>query len=75
MYTVKSYFINELRNKHDIPYSTWQKRFYTKIVDTRNYLKTVIRYIQNNPAKAGLPAEYQKSPYQYFDWAKLRKLM
>ncbi|MFA6588245.1 MAG: transposase [Patescibacteria group bacterium] len=52
----------------------WQKRFYTKIVNTHKYLETVINYIENNPIKAELPKRYQQKPYQYFNWPKIHAL-
>jgi REP element-mobilizing transposase RayT len=52
----------------------WQKRFYTKIVNTHKYLETVIQYIENNPIKAELPKKYQQKPYQYFNWPKIHAL-
>lgn len=74
MYTVKSYFIKRIRMHHGIQYSVWHSRFYTRIINTNRYLRTVIEYIQRNPAKARLPARYQKSPYQYFNWPAIRQL-
>jgi len=52
----------------------WQRRFYTKIINTHKYLETIIQYIQNNPIMAKLPDKYHKPPYQFFDWSDLRKL-
>jgi len=45
----------------------WQKRFYTKIVNTRKYLETAVQYIQRNPFKAELPEKYYKTPCQYLN--------
>ncbi|MFA5051680.1 MAG: transposase [Patescibacteria group bacterium] len=74
MYCIKSYFIKRIRVQYNIPYSIWHTRFYTRIVDTQQYLHTVIHYIQYNPVKAKLPEKYQKFPYQYFDWRLISKL-
>ena len=52
----------------------WQRRFYTKIVNTPEYLETVVEYIRYNPTKDGLPKRFTQPPYQYFDWGKIRKL-
>jgi REP element-mobilizing transposase RayT len=74
IYTIKSYFLNQLRKYHDIPYSIFQSRFYTRIVNNQRYLKTIILYIQNNPIKAELSDKYHQKPYQYFNWPKIHKL-
>lgn len=66
MYTIKSFFIKEIRKQYGIKYSIWQKRFYTRIVDTDTYFNRVIAYIRHNPDKAGLPTRYRRGPYQYF---------
>jgi len=52
----------------------WQKRFYTRIITTRKYLRTVIQYIQHNPIKAELSPKYHKLPYQYFIWSLINRL-
>ena len=74
MYTIKSYFIYELRKKYNIPQSIWQRRFHTRIIDNEEYLKTIARYIKYNPIKASLPSKYHKMPYQYFDWESIKEL-
>ncbi|MBU0707932.1 transposase [Patescibacteria group bacterium] len=68
MYTIKSYFLCELRKECNIPYSIWQKRFHTRIVDADEYLESIVMYIKQNPIKADLQSKYHKMPYQYFDW-------
>ena len=75
MYAIKSYFINELRKRYNIDYSIWQKRFNTRIVDTEERLGNTIKYIKNNPQKAGLPKKYQLFPYMYFDMEKILDLL
>jgi REP element-mobilizing transposase RayT len=52
----------------------WQKRFYTRIVNNRRYLRTVIGYIKHNPIKAKLSNKYYNPPYRYFDWSKINGL-
>lgn len=74
MYTIKSYFIKQIREKYDIPYSVWHPRFYARIITTQRYLETVIHYIKNNPVKADLPKKYHKMPYQWFEWKKINNL-
>ncbi|MDD5566755.1 MAG: transposase [Patescibacteria group bacterium] len=74
MYSIKSYFIKQLRDKHGIMNSVWQRRFYTRIVNTEKYLETVLYYIKNNPVKASLQKKYYRVPYQYISWVKIRKL-
>lgn len=74
MHTIKSYFVNELRNKHNVSRSMWQRRFYTRVIDTDEYFKNVIQYIKQNPIKASLPSKYHKPPYQLFDWEKVYNL-
>jgi REP element-mobilizing transposase RayT len=52
----------------------WQRRFYTRIVDSNRYLGIVIDYIKHNPIKAELPKKYRKFPYQYFNWGLINRL-
>ena len=52
----------------------WQRRFYTKIINTHTYLETIIEYIKYNPVKTHLPSRYHKPPYQYFNWEEIGKL-
>ena len=52
----------------------WQKRFYTRIVNNRRYLHSVIEYIKHNPTKAELPLKYYRQPYRYFNWTKINFL-
>ncbi|MDD5566757.1 MAG: transposase [Patescibacteria group bacterium] len=75
LYTIKSHFINELRKKHDIPYTIWQRRFYTRIINNDEYFKAVLNYIKRNPIKGLLPRKYHKSPYQYFNWDIISKTL
>jgi len=74
MYTIKSYFVKELRDKYNILYPIWHKRFYARIVDTDKYLQYVVHYIKHNPIKAELPKKYRKFPYQYFNWGLINSL-
>ncbi len=53
----------------------WQKRFYTRIVNTDHYFGTVIEYIRHNPIKAELPKRYQRTPYQYVDGKGIERLL
>lgn len=52
----------------------WQRRFHARIINTSNYLHTVIKYIQNNPAKARLPEKYYHPPYRHVNWPKIPTL-
>jgi len=74
MYTIKSYFIKEIRGNYNIQYSIWQPRFNTRIVDTEERLINTLEYIKNNPEKAGLPEKYQRFPYMYFNWKMVDEL-
>lgn len=65
IYTIKSFFIYQLRRKFGIEYPIWQRRFYVRIVNTDKYLHSVIQYIHYNPIKADLPLRFQHCPYQY----------
>ena len=74
VHAIKSYFCDAIRDHYNIKYPVFQKRFYTRIITTRKYLRTVIQYIKYNPIKAELPHKYYHPPYQYFDWNKISKL-
>jgi hypothetical protein len=69
MQSIKGNFSRKIHNGN-----IWQRRFYHRIVNTDEYLATVIDYIKNNPTKEHLPKKLQKTPYQYFDWAKINNL-
>lgn len=75
MHCVKSYFAAEIRNRFGINYSVLQPRFYTRIVDTDAYLRTVIEYIRYNPVASELPAKYHAAPYQFVDGKKIKRLL
>ncbi|MFA5106782.1 MAG: transposase [Patescibacteria group bacterium] len=75
MYSVKSYFIRQIRDEDGIMDSIWQKRFYTRIINTDEYFETVIHYIQNNTVKAALPDKYRRKPYQYVDWVAIEEII
>ncbi len=74
MYTLKTFFVKELREKYNISYPILQKRFYTRIVNRDKYFGVIVDYIKNNPIKEGLPRQYHKKPYQYFNWQLIEKL-
>ncbi len=75
MHGIKSYFAKELRVKYDIPYSILQPRFYTRIIDTDRYLRTIVEYITYNPTEADLPAKYREMPYQFVNVGKINGLL
>ncbi|MBU0598405.1 transposase, partial [Patescibacteria group bacterium] len=58
IYTLKSYFYNQIRSQYNVDFPFWQKRYYTRIVNTDKYLYTVIKYIKQNPIEAELPDKY-----------------
>lgn len=74
MYTIKSYFVKEVRDQYDILSSIWQKRFYSHIITTPKYLATVIQYIKQNSIKENLPPKYHQFSYQYINWELLERL-
>jgi REP element-mobilizing transposase RayT len=45
----------------------WQDGYYERVLRRTDDLFGVIRYIRENPAKAGLPEERAKYPYVWFD--------
>jgi len=53
----------------------WQKRFNTRLVNTDEYLATIIDYIKNNPTKENLPKKFRRMPYQYSDEGKIKALL
>ncbi|XOU93898.1 MAG: transposase [Candidatus Kerfeldbacteria bacterium] len=52
----------------------WQRRFYTRIIDTGKYLRAVTSYIKYNPIKQDLPRKYHELPYQYFNNKEIENL-
>lgn len=50
----------------------FQDRYKSKAIDSRSYLLSAMRYIHNNPVKAGLCSvdQYRWSSWQYYDGAK-----
>jgi len=78
---LKQYNISDLRQSIKGNFSRklhmgniWQPRFYTCIINTHQYLRTVIEYIQYNPIKAKLPVKYHLLPYQYCNKLKTEDL-
>lgn len=60
-----------IRRQYGLNYPFFQPRFYTRVINTTEYLATIIDYIQNNPIKENLPKKFQQRPYQYFDRRKI----
>ena len=75
IYTIKSYYIKEIREKYNINCSIWQKRFNSRIIDTEERLLNTIEYTENNPVNAGLPEKYSKFPYMYFNRKEILRLL
>ena len=71
---IKSYYCGEIRRQYGINYPIFQRRFYTRIVNTIEYMATIIEYIINNPIKENLPKKYHIFPYQYFHCRGIRHL-
>ena len=44
------------------PVALWERRYRATVVDTEQYLLTVMRYIELNPARAGLTAHPRDNP-------------
>lgn len=65
MHGIKSYFVHVLRNGSTDAVFAWQPRFNSRVLNTEDYLRTAIEYVQFNPKKAGLPARYCKQPYLF----------
>jgi len=65
MHAIKSYFVTAMRHKFKFNDPIWQKRFNTRVVNTDEYLATIIDYIKNNPTKENLPKKFRQRPYQY----------
>ncbi|MFZ6035880.1 MAG: transposase [Patescibacteria group bacterium] len=75
LHGIKSYYCKELRTHHNITFPFFQLRFYTRIVTTDEYFRTIIRYLIFNPIKAELPKSYRRIPYQYVDWKMVNRLL
>jgi len=74
MYTIKSMFYTEMRKRHNICYSFWHKRFYSRLITSMDYLENAIEYIRHNPIKENLPKKFRQRPYQYFNEDKVNAL-
>ena len=75
MHGIKSFYCDQIRDQYNINIPIFQPRFYTRIVNTRLYLNTVIEYMKYNPIKAKLLIKYNKLPYQYLNFSKIKKLL
>jgi len=71
---VNNKFASRYNFKYERVGHVFQGRFKSEIIDTEKYLIQAIRYIHNNPVKAGIvakPSEYDWSSYNgYLDEAK-----
>jgi len=74
MHGIKSFYCDQIRDQYGINYPIFQPRFYTRIITTRKYLRTVVQYIKHNPIKAALTHKYHRPPYQYFIWSLINRL-
>ncbi|MFH0804752.1 MAG: transposase [Patescibacteria group bacterium] len=71
IYAIKSFYFVAARGQFGINFSFWQRRFYTSIVITPEYLHTIIEYIKHNPVKGELPEKYCRLPHQFVNWEKI----
>ncbi len=74
IHAVKSFYCDQIRCQNSINYPIFQRRFYTRIISNRKYLKNILWYIGQNPVKSKLSKRYQNMPYQYFNRRLINKL-
>jgi len=71
---IKSFYYSQISDQYDINFRFFQPRFYSRIVNSQEYLKNTIHYIKINLIKENLPSKYHLPPYQYFGWNKIDNL-
>tara|TARA_R110002050_G_scaffold71891_3_gene154663 strand:+ start:49679 stop:50401 length:723 start_codon:yes stop_codon:yes gene_type:complete len=67
MQSIGRYFVLYINNTYQRTGTLWEGRYKSTLVDSDNYLFTVMRYIEMNPVRAGMvdhPEEYPWSSYQ-----------
>lgn len=66
MKTVGSHYAALVNKKYERTGTLWEGRHYSSLVDSESYMLRCYRYIENNPARAGIvnqPGSYQWSSY------------
>ena len=67
MQSIGRYYVLYINKTYQRTGTLWEGRFKSTLVDSDNYLFTVMRYLEMNPVRAGMvkhPAEYPWSSYQ-----------
>jgi putative transposase len=62
------HYVRTFNRTHQRTGTLWEGRFRSSVVDTRTYLLTCYRYIENNPVRAGMvtrPGDYPWSSFRY----------
>jgi REP element-mobilizing transposase RayT len=65
MQKLKSTIYHQFRKKLGIADKFWQKSFFITEKNNKNLINITLKYIRNNPKKAGLGKKYSKLPYFY----------
>ena len=78
MQSIGRYYVLYINKNYQRTGTLWEGRYRSTIVDSDNYLLTVMRYIEMNPVRAGMvehPAEYPWSSYQANGVGKVIELL
>ena len=68
MQYVGRHYVPYINNKYGKSGTLWEGRFKASLVDSANYLLSVMRYIELNPVRAGMvssPSEYRWSSFKH----------
>ncbi len=66
MHSIKRFTARELNKLFKREGQFWQHESYDRVVRNQKEFENIIRYILNNPVKAGLVESWEKYPYTYW---------
>jgi hypothetical protein len=67
IYTIKSFFVREMRVKYSIKSRLWQSRYNFRIIDSDKRFINTLNYIRENYKKKGLSEKYSRYPFQFIN--------
>lgn len=65
LHSIKSYTALECNKLLDRKGTFWQSESYDRVIRSSDELENTIRYVLNNPVKAGLVEEWTNWPHSY----------
>lgn len=65
MHSLKSYTANKCNKTLERNGSFWQREYFDRLIRDQNDLAQKVKYVLNNPVKAGLVERWNEYPFSY----------